>query len=80
MLPRQRMTKVELQFLGQHPIELVVAEAAIGRDAHTGIGGQFFRDFRTPSGVETLHERRTAALECPAGTSRRSFVETAIDV
>jgi len=35
--------EVELQFPGQHPIELVVAEAAIGHDAHTDIGGQNFR-------------------------------------
>ena len=34
--------KVELQFLAQHPIELVVAEAAIGHDAHAHIGGQDF--------------------------------------
>ena len=34
--------EVELQFLGQHPVELVVAEAAIGHDAHTDIGGQDF--------------------------------------
>ena len=34
--------EVELQFLGQHPVELVVAEAAIGHDAHPDIGGQDF--------------------------------------
>ena len=32
--------EVELQFLGQHPIELVVAEAAIGHDAHTESAGR----------------------------------------
>jgi hypothetical protein len=34
--------EVELQVLAQHPIELVLAEAAIGHDAHTDIGGQNF--------------------------------------
>ena len=33
---------VELQFLGQQPVELVVAEAAIGHDAHLDVGRQEF--------------------------------------
>ena len=32
--------EVELQFLAQHPVELVVAEAAIGHDPHTDLGGR----------------------------------------
>jgi hypothetical protein len=67
MLPRRRMTKVELQFLSQHPIELVVAEAAIGRDAHTDVGGQFFRDFRTPSGVRNSSREENGRSGVPGG-------------
>jgi len=32
--------EVELQLVGQHPIELLVAEAAVGHDAHADLGGQ----------------------------------------
>src|SRR5271157_921312 len=32
--------EIELQFLGQHPVELSIAEAAVGDDAHLHIGGQ----------------------------------------
>jgi hypothetical protein len=74
------MTKVELQFLGQHPIELVVAEAAIGRDAHTDIGGQVLPRL-------SYAKRRTKLFtrgERPLWSARRKQVDvrswTAIDV
>ena len=74
--------EVELQFLGQHPVELVVAETAIGHDAHPDIGGQDFGQARQDLilvAVATVFQRRLVHGQPNQrrGPSRGGTTETA---
>ena len=65
--------EVELQFLGQHPVELVVAETAIGHDAHPDIGGQDFgqahQDLILVTSA-TVFQRRLSTVSQTSGVAR----------
>ena len=65
---------VEFQFLGQHPVELLIAEPAIGHDAHLDCRSRRRRRSRPPSGPRSTCATRTRTTS--SSTTRVSSSST----